>query len=193
MKAIHLSGAMWGFMQSMYNLSTDMPTKGVTTSQGDHVFPIKGRPDRIAAGIATPYGWRVDDDAKEHHYVFLSEGMRNGRPLIGRDSESSTFYSERLFIWGDDNEGNDLTHEELRESLGPVLQRSGAGFWHPTRVWRGYREGLPTFYRALRAHTYIGETWYGALTKLSGKLPDGWQWTPYEYHGDLLIMNDKQK
>ena len=60
-------------------------------------------------------------------------------------------------------------------------------------MWRGYREGLPTFYRALRAHTYIGETWYGALTKLSGKLPDGWQWTPYEYHGDLLIMNDKQK
>ncbi len=193
MKVIHLCGAEWAFMLSLYNLQPDMPAKGVTTEQGDHVFPIDGRPDRLVAGIATPYGWRFDDDADQHDYAVLSQGRaRDGRHAYGSDIEISLFYPERLFVWGDDNEGHDLTHDELRECLKPILQRSSPGFWHPTRVHRGYHKGVPTFYRALRAHTDIGETWYGALTKLGGKLPENYQWTPYERHGELLVLNHEK-
>jgi len=194
MQFIKLQGAQWGFLQTLPDYYPGGIEESVIAPDGDIVRPYDC--GRVTVGVPDRFGWRVDDGEVEHYYVALSEGTRNGRPLLSSDIKASAFYPERLFVWGENQDGGDLSHAEILQALAPVIQRGSMSFWHPTRVWRGYRAGLPLFHHALRAHTDIGATWHDAYDKLARRpLPDGYRWF-YDEHqpnrGELVVTTKEE-
>lgn len=171
-----------------------------------HSLPDLRNPDfRRLPGEKATFG-RIKKDSIDDYYVAIADGTvqydpkkRNaddaGKPLVCRDLEVGVFYAERLFVWGLDDDGQNLRREVIRQYLRTLHISSDRGFWNPCQVWRGYAKGEPTFYNALRADTQMGPTWWGVQNrlrhdKLSHDLPEGWEYNPHGkgvFSGWLLI------
>lgn len=192
---------MWGYLMSLYDLRSTK-TKVVRTSDG-RVFRnerSRNKSSDITVGEKEMYGYvqpwpeKLDPDDPEHqviamfqekpglsagldYYVALSEGTRNGRPLISTGIKATAFYPERLFMWGECDKHQPLPRYELLRHAQAIGLRGTPAFWDTCQVWRGYSEGLPTFHTALRGCADMGPRWHDAIRTLSGKLPAGYQWS----------------
>ena len=117
------------------------------------------------------------DDWPDDYYVGQSLGMRGGRPLGSRDIDYGHFYPERLFVYGNDDDGEPLPREKILAYFKEIGWSYDKGFWNPCRVWHGYESGMiPSWHTALRADTNIGRTWGDWKSRASVGLPKGWSW-----------------
>jgi hypothetical protein len=185
--SIIFSNAMWGYLQACYNMQPDKaatePSYRVRESVWGDEFISVGY--EATYGFTEPFKEHSGDDEEDlvnqqwhdDYYVALSEGTRNGRPLLNTSIKAGAFYPERLFMWGEDEEGNDLPRHMLLHHFKQLgMWKSTPAYWDPVRIWRGYNKGWPTFYKALRGSTDMGPRWHDIIGKLSGNLPDGYQW-----------------
>ena len=155
-----------------------------------HTMPNLRGGSEIEPGYPATYGC-VKEAGGEDYYVGISESST--RPMMGRDMGWGHFYPERVFVWGQDGNGDPLKRTLVREYLRTLGLRHDRGFWNPCQVWRGYNRGEITWHNALRADANIGIRWHDVWDKLK-KLPDGWQWDPtYGDSGGCLLIPVRKK
>lgn len=129
-----------------------------------------GRP-AYAPGHAATYG-RTKDEGHEDYYVGISESMHGAVGM--RDIGWGHFYPERVFVWGQDEDGDPLKRSVVRGHLQTMGLRSNRDFWNPCQVWRGFSRGDVTWHNALRADANLGIRW-NDVTSRRQALPAGWQ------------------
>lgn len=213
---VAFSQAMWGYLLQLYDLSNggEVPRPMLENGEAWSVLPVAD--GYISVGERSTYGFvqpwpevdshssdpedRLVSDfqrksgsgANERYYVAMSEGTRNGRPLLSSGIIATPMYPERLFVWGRDEFDNPLSMHRLMEILKDVGIHSGADFWDACLVWRGYSKGYPTFRHALRGHTDRGPQWWDASQKLRGSLPAGYSWEEtYGVKEDGMLYVDR--
>lgn len=129
-----------------------------------------GRP-AYAPGHAATYG-RTKDEGLEDYYVGISESMNGAVGM--RDIGWGHFYPERVFVWGQDEDGDPLKRSVVREYLQAMGLRSNRDFWNPCQVWRGFSRGDVTWHNALRADANLGIRWHDVTSRRQA-LPAGWE------------------
>lgn len=134
-----------------------------------HEMPVGPR-CRGMPGEPSTYGFVAadEDQWREVYYVGISESAT--KPVGCRDIGYGLFYPERLFLWGEDDDGNDMGFGELLDTLKKARFYGDEGYWEPCLVWRGFAPGLkPTFRRALRADANLGPTMHNLRSGLKSK------------------------
>jgi len=163
-----------------------------------HGMPMDLRTgSRGMPGVREIYGW-VDPHSTwpDDYYIGLSETFGEHKPTGCADIDYGSFYPPRLFIHGEDDDGNALPRlTMLRHLKDAGLYKSDVSFWKPCRPWRGYVGGRPTFHLSLRAHTDYGYTfcdWLHALSR--NPLPQNCEWEfSHGMTGRLYVeLNDEQ-
>lgn len=130
---------------------------------------------RHLPGVKDTYG-RSDPETGAY-YLYLTDGRRAGQYVVSRDCEMSHVYSERVFVYGEDEHGVSVSDPEvLREKL-KVMGFNCVHQWEHVILHRGWAQGATTWRHALRAHTDYGPRWYDVLTRLD-KLEPPWQVVP---------------
>jgi hypothetical protein len=169
-----MSNAMWGYLLELRDLrSGDARKQDPCMIDNVMLDSRDSSPGFVTVGAKAKYGYVRDPLTPDDYYVVMSE--RSNSPVISKDIRATAFYPERVFVWGEDDDGDSLTREHLLQQL-KILGLSGdAGFWKPCHMWSGYNRGLPTFNRCLRADANIGVNWSAVTSRLSGKLPAGYE------------------
>lgn len=142
MTTITVTGAMWGYLHSLPSLTS---------------------PARITPGARSATYGRVDDAVEgwdsDVYYVAIADGMHNGKPMLSAGVDAGAFYPERLFMWGEDEDGNQPSRLALLATMRsllygtPVVRKLDPSCWLPVMCWRGYKGGQPSYWSALRAST----------------------------------------
>lgn len=111
---------------------------------------------------------------REDYYVGISEGTRDGRPLGSRDLDYGVFYSERVFVWGFNDDRSPMDRIRILEILTDAgVVKAARSYWDPCHVWRGFDKGKPVFFTALRAETACGPRMWEIEEALRRELPEG--------------------
>lgn len=163
MKTLNFWNGGWCYLYSLPDLGRGVEEDPET---GETVLP------RLEPGHAAKFGRTHPDTGA--YYICLTQGTdpRTGKSKISRDYDASLVYPERVFVWGEDNDGEPMSREEVQEIVS-LLGLRGKGFWEAVEIHHGYNRGQPTWHCALRAHTDMGVRWWDVCSKLSGELPDG--------------------
>lgn len=196
MRTITISHGEWGYVQRLSDFSGGKIAEALQTPDGKHTLtPMRDGDDNIYPGEPDSrqrrYGgfgfvrppregedeelwdrWRKDPGECHDYYVSL----RNGCP----DPESTPLlYPDRVFVTGEDDEGDDLSRTELLKHFGAVGLYSHPCYWEPVQMYTGLNKGFPVFRAALKADTGLGMSWYSVNSKLRGGLPTGYEWDHY--------------
>ena len=187
---IVVSNAMFGYLHDLYDMRHGR-TLNVTPRGGHRLSGYDAGSAHLTVGDKATYGFvrpfssddpvdRVYEDIGEQdYYVTLCEGFRNGKPLKSTSVSASSFYPEKLFLWGEDEHADPLSRSVLLEHVRNLIGfKADPGFWRPCTPWSGYAGGFPTFYEnALFSDTNIGATWFDWLSRMrKGDLPEGYEW-----------------
>ena len=202
MITITISHAEWGYLTNLQDFSGGGLFKGAKPEHGGHRFRrgfertvIPGvsdnvlLPDFMASKNLYRYGyvkpWKEEGHPEEmalqdawagakpvclDYYV----AQRNGSPC---PEAVLLYYPSRVFVEGENEDGEPLQRYELLQHLRAVGARSHSGFWEPCQVFHGLAfGGVPRFKNALRAETNSGPSWSELLPKLQQNLPPGYEW-----------------
>ena len=176
---ITITSASWGYTYTL-------PKMGELKSgvYDGHTIS-KAYPDnRIQMGRKVTYG-TADNDGKQ--YITVAVGERGGGAVIGVDDDCSLLYGPHMFLWGtawsDGEDGRDMTRAEIIELLQAIPGMSlpaSRSFYNDVWVHRGYKKGIPTFYRALKADANSPATLFAVQHVISAasaadEMPDGYQ------------------
>ncbi len=203
------SNAMWGHLLLLPDLFKGGLKEPMITETGHLLLP--GLSDgNISVGKATgPRGYgfirEFDPEGKDQkeielhqkfadrpqnhgHDYYIVTSERGGSYVLPTDVVASAGYPERLFVHGEDEDGEPLPRCELLYHLWRIGMGKHIDFWDPVQIWHGYDRGIPTFHNALRGATEMGPRYYEAVEKLrSLKLP-GYTWEPAtSFYGNLYI------
>jgi len=206
---IEITKGAWGYLTNLSDFSGGKVFKAGQTPDGRHtldrgnvcgtVQPGLSDGDRQWGGYGSyrPYD-AADDKERAVNDVWEKRNgtagldyyiaLRNGSPdpscaayIYGSDG------FDKLFIHGEDGEGNDLPRYQLLEHLKAIGVRASPAFWDPCQIFHGLKGGFPTFHTALRTETNIGPSWYDVTSKLKGELPPGYSW---DGHHTLYFDNE---
>lgn len=172
---ITFTRAMWGYLISLYDLRHSQVASIIN---GVNYSPAENS-RHMCVGLSGDYGgyqpWGPDNeklstDWARDYYVVAAHCV-DGVPMVSRDIAVTPFYPERVMVYGEDKDGNDLSRQQILRHLEILKFFSAPFLWTPCRIWRGYNRGLPTFHTALRADTHSG-----ARILPSPALPEHYYW-----------------
>jgi hypothetical protein len=211
---ITLSNAMWGHLYLLPDYTRGGLQEATTTPEGHRIWP-DFEEGKICVGKhagENGYGFihEFDPDTKgldpkeiTLHAEWAKRGNRNGDDYyivrsergrheywLSRDIVAGHGYPERMFAFGEDEDGRPLQRWELLHYLGRIGMRNHHGFWDPVTIWHGYYQGLPSFHNAIRAGTDTGPRYYESMSLLRGKLPDGYSWESSNSHYGYLHIEE---
>ena len=215
---ITVSNAEWAHLFFLFDLAPDDKRKQLQDTGGHilHRGDEKGGSPTIVPGEQSTYGrirpwgdlspdrgafrehWERKGANGEDYYIALSHksppGFVGDRFLIDNGGIGMA-YPERMFAWGEDEDGNQLARSEVVQYLAAAgLRHSSPDFWDPVTIHQGYNRGYPTFNNAVRGHTDLGPRWWDWKRVADGKLPDGYDWDqqPDCQFGNLYIELEEE-
>jgi hypothetical protein len=192
-ETLTISQALWGYVTHMSDFSGGRVLKAGVTQDGRHKLSaglddgliVPGVPDtmrRPSSGYGYVRPQDEDDPDKElwerwagcridrlDYYVAL----RNGCPDPGA---VPLLYPERVFVNGEDDDGEPLPRHIVLRHLAAVGIPASHSYWHPVQIFTGINRGFPVFQHGLKADTDIGPSWYSVTSRLQAKLPPGYSW-----------------